>query len=97
LTATAVNAEVYSKQLHKECKHQVILMSLEMCLEHPKFSKLMCTLKFTQDILAFVVDEAHCIFQWGNLFWKKYADIRKLWSFIPDYVPILATSATMPP
>ena len=72
-------------------------MSPEMCLEHPKFSKLMRTPKFTQDILAFVVDEAHCISQWGDLFRKKYADLGKLRSFVPDYVPILATSATMPP
>ena len=118
LTATAVNAEVYSEQLHKVCvdnvtslyhihhlivqeieerKHRVLLMSPEMCLEHPKFSKLMRTPKFTQDILAFVVDEAHCISQWGDLFRKKYADLWKLRSFVPDYVPILATSATMPP
>jgi superfamily II DNA helicase RecQ len=68
-----------------------------MCLEHPKFSKLMRTPEFTQSILAFVVDEAHCISQWGDLFRKKYAELGKLWSFVPDYVPILATSATMPP
>lgn len=68
-----------------------------MCLEHPKFSKLLRMPQFTQDILAFVVDEAHCISQWGDLFRKKYADLGKLRSFVPDSVPILATSATMPP
>jgi len=80
----------------EERKHRVLLTSPEMCLEHPKFSKLMRMPEFTQGILAFVVDEAHCISQWGDLFRKKYADLEKLWSFIPDYIPILATSATIP-
>jgi superfamily II DNA helicase RecQ len=57
----------------------------------------MHTPSFTQDILAFVVNEAHCISQWGNLFQKKYAGLGEGQSFVPDYVPILATSATMPP
>ena len=68
-----------------------------MCLEHLKFSKLMRNPEFMWNILAFVVDEAHCISQWDDLFWKKYAELGKLRSFVPDYVPILVTSATMPP
>jgi superfamily II DNA helicase RecQ len=57
----------------------------------------MCTPEFTKKILAYVIDEAHCISQWGDMFQKKYADLGKLQSFVPDYVPILVTSATMPP
>ncbi|KAI9512673.1 P-loop containing nucleoside triphosphate hydrolase protein [Russula earlei] len=100
LTATAVNGDVYNEQLHKdikERKHRVLLTSPEMCLEHPTFSKLMRTPEFTRNIFAFVVDEAHCISQWGDLFRKKYAELGRLRSFVPDSVPILATSATMPP
>jgi superfamily II DNA helicase RecQ len=77
-------------------QHRVLLTSPEMCLEHPRFSKLMRTSEFTQNILVFVVDEAHCISQWGEMFRKKYAELGQLRSYVPDTVPILATSATMP-
>jgi len=56
----------------------------------------MRTPDFTQKILVFVVDEAHCISQWGDMFRKKYAELGRLWSFVPNYIPLLATSATMP-
>jgi superfamily II DNA helicase RecQ len=62
----------------EERKHRVHLTSPAMCLEHPKFSKLMRTPEFTRNILAFVVDETHCISQWGNLFRQKYAELGKL-------------------
>ncbi|KAF8222272.1 hypothetical protein L208DRAFT_1323583, partial [Tricholoma matsutake] len=99
LTATAVNADVYNLQLHEEIeegKNCVLLTSLEMCLEHPKFSKLMRMLELMQNVFVFVIDEAHCISQWGDMFQKKYAELGKLRSFVPDHVPILAASATMP-
>ncbi|KAF8237483.1 P-loop containing nucleoside triphosphate hydrolase protein, partial [Tricholoma matsutake] len=80
LTATAVNANIYNLQLHK----------------HPKFSKLMCMPEFMQNVFAFIIIEAHCISQWGDMFRKKYAELGKLWSFVPDHIPILAASATMP-
>ena len=44
-----------------------------------------------------VVDEAHCIKQWGTEFWKHYTSLETLRSFVPRGVPVLATSATMPP
>jgi len=44
-----------------------------------------------------VVDEAHCIKQWGAEFRKHYTSLETLRSFVPRGVPVLATSATMPP
>ena len=44
-----------------------------------------------------VVDEAHCIKQWGAEFRKQYSSLETLRSFVPRGVPVLATSATMPP
>ncbi|KAF8227097.1 hypothetical protein L208DRAFT_1082460, partial [Tricholoma matsutake] len=80
LTATAVNANIYNLQLHK----------------HLKFSKLMHMPEFMQNIFAFIINEAHCISQWGDMFQKKCAELSKLWSFVPDHIPILAASVTMP-
>ena len=43
------------------------------------------------------IDEAHCIFQWGDGFRKAFGELGRLRSFVPTSVPILATSATLQP
>lgn len=43
-----------------------------------------------------VVDEAHCISQWGKEFRPEYSKLGALWSFVPVHVPFLITSATLP-
>lgn len=68
-----------------------------MLLEHPRFSKLMRTPEFTQDIATIVIDEAHCVSQWGKQFRKSYQNLSKLRSLVPLEVPFLAASATLPP
>lgn len=42
----------------------------------------------------FVIDEAHCISDWGHDFRLKYCQLRKIIPMLPDNVPILATTAT---
>jgi superfamily II DNA helicase RecQ len=68
-----------------------------MCLEHPKFSQLFRSPKFTKTFMLYGFDEAHCISQWGDKFRKIYSDVGKLRSLFPPSVPFLAVSATLPP
>lgn len=42
----------------------------------------------------FVIDEAHCISDWGHDFRLEYGNLRKIVAQLPDNVPILATTAT---
>lgn len=42
----------------------------------------------------FVIDEAHCISDWGHDFRLKYGNLRKIINRLPENVPILATTAT---
>ena len=42
----------------------------------------------------FVVDEAHCISEWGHDFRPDYQRIVKMLSFLPSNIPIVATTAT---
>ena len=42
----------------------------------------------------FVIDEAHCISDWGHDFRLEYGNLKKIISRLPDNVPILATTAT---
>ena len=44
-----------------------------------------------------VIDEAHCITQWGQKFRTQYSSLNKLRSYIAPHTPLLLTSATLPP
>lgn len=46
------------------------------------------------NIGLFVIDEAHCISDWGHDFRLQYTNIYKVLSIMPKNIPILATTAT---
>jgi len=46
---------------------------------------------------AIIIDEAHCISQWGGDFQPVYTKVSKLRAFMPSAIPVLLTSATLPP
>lgn len=68
-----------------------------MCLVHPDFRLFLSNSVLANEVLMVVIDEAHCISQWGGEFRKEYANLHKLRSFFPTHVPFLVTSATLPP
>lgn len=67
-----------------------------MCLQHAKFRELLSSPDFAAKICSIVIDEAHCISQWGKDFRPEYAKLGTLRSFVPVQVPFLVTSATLP-
>lgn len=42
----------------------------------------------------FVIDEAHCISDWGHDFRLEYSELNKVIALLPPNVPVLATTAT---
>ena len=68
-----------------------------MCLKHPEFQKWLCLKKTTKSMAGIIIDEAHCISQWGGDFWPAYAEVSKLRAFMLSNIPVLLTSATLPP
>lgn len=50
--------------------------------------------EITMKILLFVVDEVHCISDWGHDFRPDYRRIADLIQCLPSNIPILATTAT---
>lgn len=42
----------------------------------------------------FVIDEAHCISDWGHDFRLDYSELKKVIDLLPPRVPVLATTAT---
>ncbi|KAH9966622.1 P-loop containing nucleoside triphosphate hydrolase protein [Russula dissimulans] len=102
LRATTVNRYVWNPELEEaisKLDYRVLLTSPEMCLEHSSFSKLMRSTHFTKNVLAIVIDEAHCVSPWANPdeSRKHFGELGRLRSFVPTSVPFLAMSATLPP
>jgi ATP-dependent DNA helicase RecQ len=70
----------------------VLLVSPER-LNNPDFRELALP-RLTAAAGLVVVDEAHCISDWGHDFRPDYRRIRSLLSELPAGVPVLATTAT---
>ncbi|KIJ32948.1 hypothetical protein M422DRAFT_183840, partial [Sphaerobolus stellatus SS14] len=100
LSAAAVNGESWAPKLEndiKSRKYQVLITSPEMLLRHAPFRHVISNHKFSKDILAAVVDESHCIPQWGDKFRKENKNVGQMCSLFPSDVPVLATTATVSP
>ncbi|GAA3560243.1 RecQ family ATP-dependent DNA helicase [Amycolatopsis ultiminotia] len=70
----------------------VLLVSPER-LNNPDFRDNVLP-KLTASAGLLVVDEAHCISDWGHDFRPDYRRLRTLLGDLPDGVPVLATTAT---
>ncbi|WP_158880763.1 RecQ family ATP-dependent DNA helicase [Amycolatopsis anabasis] len=70
----------------------VLLVSPER-LNNPDFRDTVLP-KLTASAGLLVVDEAHCISDWGHDFRPDYRRLRTLLADLPDGVPVLATTAT---
>jgi ATP-dependent DNA helicase RecQ len=70
----------------------VLLVSPER-LNNPDFRDAVLP-KLTASAGLLVVDEAHCISDWGHDFRPDYRRLRTLLGDLPDGVPVLATTAT---
>lgn len=72
-------------------------MSPEMCFQSPDFSQLLRNTTWAGSFMYIVVDECHCVTQWGKKFRTMYSNVNRLRSFVASDIPFLATSATLPP
>ena len=70
----------------------VLLVSPER-LNNPTFRDQVLP-QLTETAGLLVVDEAHCISDWGHDFRPDYRRIRQMLATLPDGIPVLATTAT---
>ncbi|KAH9847960.1 P-loop containing nucleoside triphosphate hydrolase protein [Lenzites betulinus] len=101
VTAVALNANTCTPKLLKEVeqgKHSILVAGPKLLtsIDNP-VRALFNNPKFTRKILGLVVDEAHCISQWGGDFRPEYAALDIIRALLPVQASVLATSATMPP
>src|SRR6201994_5013157 len=93
-TINSANLEEW-EQVHAEIREgavDVLLVSPER-LNNPGFrDNVMPHLTKTAGLI--VIDEAHCISDWGHDFRPDYRRIRTLLAALPVNIPVLATTAT---
>src|ERR1700751_5909693 len=83
------------EQVHAEIRDgavDVLLVSPER-LNNPGFRDNVLP-RLVQTAGLIVIDEAHCISDWGHDFRPDYRRIRTLLSTLPSDIPVLATTAT---
>ena len=85
------------KQELQDVIYQIIVTSPEMCIQHSAFRDLIQSATYAKHIGGIIIDEAHCISQWGDKFRPEYSNLISLRSLVPLGVPIYATTATAPP
>jgi superfamily II DNA helicase RecQ len=72
---------------------QLVYISPEMALSD-HFGKLWTDIKFRSRVQALIVDEAHCIDEWGEEFCPMYKQLHRIRNFTGQEVPFVACTAT---
>ncbi|KAJ6552521.1 P-loop containing nucleoside triphosphate hydrolase protein [Mycena sp. CBHHK59/15] len=77
-------------------KFHVGLVGPEMALSTEFHEKVLNNVLFTTNVISLVIDEGHCICEWGtDDFQPDFRKIAQLAARLPTGLPILAASATM--
>ncbi|KAJ7687525.1 P-loop containing nucleoside triphosphate hydrolase protein [Mycena rosella] len=78
-------------------KYRVGFVGPEMALSTQFHEKVLNQVEFTKNIICLVIDELHCIWEWGDDdFRPEYRQIVQLVARLPTGLPILGASATAP-
>lgn len=73
----------------------MIVISPEQLMKpNGDFEKLLKNLLFASRIISIVVDEAHCLTQWGD-FCPEYRELGRLRYILPMHIPFMLASATL--
>ncbi|MDO9033992.1 MAG: RecQ family ATP-dependent DNA helicase [Methanoregula sp.] len=96
LTAKTINSsnhEEWDQIYHdlEEGKIDILIISPER-LSNEEFREKLIPL--AQTVGLFVIDEAHCISDWGHDFRPDYQRILRILQVLPENIPLLATTAT---
>ncbi|KAJ7022999.1 P-loop containing nucleoside triphosphate hydrolase protein [Mycena alexandri] len=96
ITGNSPNLEQLLTDLGQN-KYRVGFVGPEMALSTQFHEKVLNQVTFTKNIICLVIDELHCVWEWGNDdFRPEYRKIVQLLARLPTGLPILGASATVP-
>ena len=73
---------------------QLLFLTPETLINNKTFRNMLLFPPYQQNLVALVVDEAHCVKTWGDECRKTFAQIGDIRSLIPSSVKVLALTAT---
>ncbi len=93
-TINSGNQDVWDEIIERLEDNQIdaLIISPER-LSNEEFRQRL-TERFAAKMILFVVDEAHCISDWGHDFRPDYRRIVDIVNMLPSNIPVLATTAT---
>ncbi len=62
---------------------QLLFISPESIIENPCFCNMLLTAPYKERLVALVIDEAHCVKNWGDKFQIAFARIGELRTLVP--------------
>lgn len=93
-TVNSTNRDAWREiQAHLEADDVDLLLISPERLNHPQFRSEMLPV-FAERVGLLVIDEAHCISDWGHDFRPDYRRIRDMLERLPARVAVLCTTAT---
>jgi len=76
-------------------QYRAVVISPEQVMKpNGHFEKLLKNPLFVTRIISFIIDEAHCLTEWGE-FRPEYRELGRLRYILSSHVPLLVTSATL--
>jgi ATP-dependent DNA helicase RecQ len=102
VAATFINSSLpfgeVAARLAAACRgeHKLLYLAPERLLQPDFLAGGLARLAASPGIAAFVIDEAHCVSEWGHDFRPEYRQLARLRALFPD-APVLAFTATATP
>eukprot|EP00731_Ephydatia_muelleri_P011886 Em0006g780a len=73
---------------------QVLYIGPELLMLNTLWRDMLTTPVYKENLVAFVVDEAHCVAKWGDYFRQEFKYLGAVRSLIPSHVHVMALTAT---
>ncbi|KAL5503641.1 hypothetical protein EMCRGX_G010620 [Ephydatia muelleri] len=97
LSAAHICSEVHDRFQQEKILRgevQIVFIGPELLMLNVTWREMLRTHVYRSNLVAFVVDEVHCVTKWGDYFRKEFQILGEVRSLIPPHVNIMGMTAT---